>query len=576
MNPTPTERSWWRDAVVYQVYVRSFADSNGDGIGDIAGIRSRLDHLSSLGVDAIWLNPCYPSPQRDHGYDVADYFAIEPDYGTLADFDALVAAAAEHGIRIVMDLVPNHCSNEHAWFVAAVEGEPDGPERARFWVRDGLPDGSGDAHGAPPNNWRAAFGGPAWTRLSPTDPQWYLGTFSPHQPDINHTNADVQAMFVDVIEFWFERGVDGFRVDAIRPVGKHPDLPDQPPVPEGIRAVEITWLNPHIDFRPEGHDVWRYFRRTIDTYTADHPGRDLMMVAEAYLVGRPEVIAEFTRPDEFHQAFSFDLMLAAWSKESIENALADVFWLADRGVPPCWALNNHDIQRIVTRLGRADAHVADSLGGSSLLRSTAPVDEEVGRRRSRATIALAMALPGSIYLYQGEELGLPEVLDVPDDRREDPVFLMTGGAEQGRDGSRVPIPWTAEPSTSYGFSDPPGAGGDPDPPWLPQPDGWGDRSLAEQVGEEDSMVELYRTLIAARSVHAVQQPDTAELVDLGAALIAVRRGDLLAVMNVSGEPVALDLDRGELGGARPVLASEPADMHTPGVIPPDSTIWLVS
>jgi len=576
MNSPSPSRRWWQDAVVYQVYVRSFADSDGDGVGDLDGIRSRLDDLVSLGVDALWLNPCYPSPQRDHGYDVADYFDIHHEYGTLETFDALVADAAERNIKIVMDLVPNHCSDDHPWFLDAVAAAPGSPERARFWIRDGIPDGAGDPHGAPPNNWRAGFGGGAWTRMSRDDRQWYLGTFTPHQPDLNHTNTDVQQMFAAVLAFWFDRGVDGFRVDAIQPVGKHPDLPDQPPVLPGTPELQITWENPHTIFRPEGHDVWRYFRRAVDAYMARHPGRDLMLVAEAYLVGRPKLLAEFARPDEFHQVFTFDLMLASWNTDGIEAALHDVLWLSEQGIDPCWTLNNHDIQRAATRLGRADAHLPGAVVANALVNSSAPVDAAIGRRRALALISLAMALPGSIYLYQGEELGLPEVLDLPDDRREDPVFLTTDGAEIGRDGCRVPLPWRSEPDASFGFSDTPADGGAPAEPWLPQPTGWGAFARSAQVGVEGSDLDVYQTMITARREHAVGQPLATDVEHLGPGLVAVRRGGLVVIANVSGEPVALDMGHPTLAGAGPVASSAPTEMHTPGVIPPDSTIWFAT
>ncbi len=576
MTSIRPRRHWWQDAVVYQVYVRSFADADGDGIGDLDGIRSHLDDLAALGVDALWLNPCYPSPQRDHGYDVADYFAIHPEYGTLDTFDALVADARARGIRIVMDLVPNHCSNDHAWFEEARRAGPRSRERGRFWVRDGRPDDAGDPHGAPPNNWRAAFGGPAWTRLSPDDPQWYLGTFTRYQPDLNHTSDDVQRMFVDVLSFWFDRGVDGFRVDAISPVGKHPDLPDQPPVPPGTREIRITWENPYTVFRPEGHDVWRYFRRAVDRYMDRHTDRDLVLVAEAYLVGKPEVLAEFAHADEFHQVFTFDLMLARWNPPSLERALHDMLWLSERGIDPCWALNNHDIQRMVTRLGRADAHIGSGILDNALDLSTAPVDLATGSRRARALVTFAMALPGSIYLYQGEELGLPEVLDLPDDRREDPVFILSDGAETGRDGCRVPIPWTADRRTSYGFSSPTAGGGDPAPPWLPQPDGWGDLARARQAGVAGSDLELYRTLIAARRRHARPQPVHTELLDLGPRLVVVRRGALVVVINPTAHPAPLDLDGPELAGSQRVLTSESVDDTPLDVVAGDTAAWFVA
>ncbi|MEP6296829.1 MAG: alpha-amylase family glycosyl hydrolase [Ilumatobacter sp.] len=571
---------WWQEAVVYQVYVRSFADSDGDGVGDLEGIRSRLDHIASLGVDAIWLNPCYPSPQRDHGYDVADYHAIHAEYGDLAAFDALLADARDRDIRILMDLVPNHCSNDHAWFVEALAAAPGSDARSRFYFRDGRPgDDGSDPHGNPPNNWMAAFGGSAWTRVGDDDPQWYLGTFTPHQPDFDHTNVDVQLMFHDVLTFWFDRGVEGFRVDAISPVGKDPALPDAPPVPPGTGMLQVTWENPYTVFRPEGHDVWRRFRTTIDDYMDRHPGRDLMMVAEAYMNGRPDLMAAFVNDEQFHQAFAFDLLLSPWVDTEIERAIRDTLSIMTIGSTPTWALNNHDVQRIVTRLGRANATDPNTISNNALEAADGAVDVTRGVRRPRAMITLAMALPGSLYLYMGEELGLPEVLDIPDDRRQDPVFLQTHGERIGRDGCRIPLPWTDDPSTNFGFS-----GGEDDidgdatpaDAWLPQPDGWGVHAVDELDGDDTSILELYRAVIAARDEFAEPEGMVAAVVDLGPGLVAVRRGDLVAVTNTTSEPIALDMDDDLVEIATPVFASEPAEMHTPGVVPPDSTIWLVS
>jgi alpha-glucosidase len=567
------ERHWWQDALVYQVYVRSFADSTGNGVGDIQGVRSRLDHLASLGIDAIWLNPCYPSPQHDHGYDVADYFGIHDEYGTLADFDALLADAEQHDIKILMDLVPSHCSNAHKWFQAALLAAPDSAERARFYFRDGTGDGD-----EPPNNWRAAFGGSAWTRVNDHDDdgQWYLGTFTPHQPDFDHTHPDVKQHFVDIFEFWFDRGVAGFRVDAVAPTGKHPDLPDQPPVGDDVGVLDITWVNPYTVFRPEGHDVWREFRSTLEGYECRHPGRDLMMVAEAYAVRRPELIKEFTQPNQFHQMFSFDLMLSPWEKGSIELALRDPFEILDStGVAPAWTLNNHDIQRIVTRLGKADAHLPESWTNNNLALSDATIDLDLGARRSRAMTALIFALPGSLYLYQGEEFGLPEVLDIPIDRRQDPIVQLTDGAEIGRDGCRIPLPWNTDVSTSFGFSML-AADGSVGAPWLPQPDGWDRYALTTAEDDETSMLALYRTASQARADFANAQPLRAEVLDFGGELVGVRRGDLVVVVNATMQPVAVDLEHPELLVAGPVFSSEPNEMHTPGVIPANATVWFIS
>jgi alpha-glucosidase len=527
---------WWRRAVVYQAYIRSFADSNGDGIGDLGGIRARLDHLVGLGVDAVWLNPCYPSPQVDHGYDISDYFDIHHEYGDLRAFDELVEDARRAGIRVLMDLVPNHCSDQHPRFQAALAAPPGSAERAMFWFRDGR-SGDGDPHGAPPNNWQSAFGGPAWTRADDDDPQWYLGTFTPQQPDFDHRSPDVQAMFDAILRFWFDRGVDGFRVDAISPVGKHPDLPDQPPVPEDTDVLQITWLNEFTVFRPEGHDVWRRLRSVVDDYERQHPERTLMMVAEAYMARRPDLVEAFTQPDQFHQVFAFDVMLAPWDAGEIELAISDTMRVLDRGVSPCWTLNNHDIQRIVTRLGRADAADPSSWTGNNLLQSDADIDEDLGRRRALALFALVMALPGSLYLYQGEELGLPEVLDLPPSARRDPVFFRTGGARLGRDGCRIPLPWTDDPLTSFGFSE----ARPHRRPWLPQPDDWGRLSATTQSGAPTSTLEMYRRLLAVRRHHLADQPDAVAILDAPAGMVVIRRGSVVVAMNTTHHPVAIDV-----------------------------------
>ena len=570
-------RLWWQDALVYQVYVRSYADANADGVGDLDGITSRLDHIASLGVDAIWLNPCYPSPQHDHGYDVADYTGIHSEYGDLDAFDRLLAGAHERGLKLLMDLVPNHCSNEHAMFLEALAAEPGSDTRARFWFRDGQPTDT-DPHGAPPNNWAAAFGGSAWHRASPTDPQWYLATFSPYQPDFDHRHPDVMQMFRDSMNFWFDRGVDGFRVDAIVPVGKDPNLPDQPPPPPGTGMLQLAWENPFNNFRPEGNLIWQQFRAIVDDYQASHPGRDLMLVAEAYMNGKPELMRRYVNAGEFHAAFAFDLLLSPWVKSEIETALRDSFDILETGSTPTYALNNHDVQRIVSRYANANADQVKS-EGENMLDSWTDSGEgtvEIGLRRARAMVSFVMALPGSLYLYAGEELGLPEVFDIPADRREDPVFLQTDGQRIGRDGCRIPLPWDDDPSTAYGFSTLPDGVDHAPEPWLPQPGWWGSLAMTEQDGDDTSTLELYRAAAIARRDHAVTQTMAASVLDLGPGLIAVSRGDLVAIMNITREPITLDLDHPMLSITQPVFSSEPAEMHTPGVIPPDSTIWFTS
>ncbi len=546
---------WWERAVVYQIYVRSFADSDGDGIGDLEGLRRRLGHIASLGADAIWLCPVYPSPQRDHGYDVADYVAVDAVYGDLAMFDRLVADAAGHGLRVMLDMVPNHCSDEHPWFRAALASAPDSDERARFWFRDGR-DG-----GEPPNNWPAVFGGSVWTAVGGDDPQWYLGTFTPYQPDFDHVHPAVDAMFAEALRFWCERGVDGFRVDAVWPVGKDPALPDCAPLAPGE-------FNPATRFRAEGHEVWRRWRRVLDAYMVDHPDRDVMMIAEAYAPRRPDITAQYTRPDEFQQCFAFDLLLTPWHAASMRRAIGEAFLhVRAQGSWPTLTLNNHDTQRIVTRLGHDDADRADAWTGDNLLTPHGPVDLALGTRRARAAAGLLLAMPGAVYLYQGEELGLPEWLDMPDEARQDPVFAHTGGAKLGRDGCRVPLPWSTAPHGGHGFSP---VGEDVVAPWLPQPSDWGRYAAERQDGDESSMLELYRRLVRARRAHLAA--DEAELVADHDDVVAMRRGPVLVVCNAGRRPVDVAIAT----GATPILTTDPAGLvtTTTTTVPPDTTVWF--
>jgi alpha-glucosidase len=560
------EREWWRDAVVYQLYVRSFGDANGDGAGDLQGVIERLDHLGDLGVDAVWLTPCYPSPQHDHGYDVADYFDIEPMYGTLDTFDQLVAAAHGRGIRVLMDVVPNHCSDQHRWFQAALHAAPGSRERSRFWFRDGR----GDTGELPPNNWRAVFGGPAWSRVVEPDGtpgQWYLHTFTPWQPDFNWHDDDVVEHFERVLTFWFDRGVDGFRVDAVTVVGKHPDLPDAPPPGDDVAETDVWAHNPYTVFWPSAHDIWRAWRLLVDEYERTHPGRQLLTVSEAYTARRPDLLLTYAQPDQFHQSFAFDLMLSPWVASMIRESIANVIdLLVPAGASLAWTLNNHDTQRAVTRYGRADATSPESWTGNNLVYTDAPVDLALGTRRARAMVLFTAALPGTLYLYQGEELGLPEVLDIPDARREDPIFLRTHGREIGRDGCRVPMPWTASPAHAYGFSS-----CDVEP-WLPQPDGWGSFAIGPEHDNATSMLHLYRRILEARRRLEPEAP--LEWIDLDHDdLVAFRRGDVIVALNVSAEPIALGAD---IVGRSDVLLTSWAGDAFADALPADAAIWLRS
>ncbi len=567
-NPTPSSAPittpWWHTAVVYQLYVRSFADSNGDGVGDLEGIRSRLDHLQQLGIDAVWLTPCFPSPQRDHGYDVADYFSIQPEYGTVEIMDRLVADARARGIKIMMDVVPNHCSSAHAWFQAALAAAPGSPERDRFYFRDG----TGDDGSEPPNNWRAWFGGSAWSRVVEADGsrgQWYLHLFTPYQPDFNWDNDDVAQQFDDMLTFWFDHGVEGFRVDAVAVVGKSPGLPDMPPAPPGVRVTDLALYNPHVLFRPEGHLPWKRWRRLTDAYTAAHPDRPVFFVAEAYSPGRPDRVLEYLHGDEFHQVFSFDLLLAQWTPEQFHKAIADsIDELAPHGVPLVWTLNNHDAQRSVTRYGRADATDPARFSGNNLINSDAAVDVAVGTRRARAATLVVLGLPGAAYLYQGEELGLPEYLDMAPEARQDPIFITTDGRELGRDGCRIPLPWRTAADGSFGFS----PAGTTAPPWLPQPSDLGTWSAESEETDPDSVLAFYRAAIARRR-EVFPTVGAFEFVDTPRGMVGFRHGDVTVLLNMTDSPLATP----PTVHGRLVISSQ-AGHDDATVVPPDTAVWL--
>jgi alpha-glucosidase len=410
---------WWRSAVIYQVYIRSFADGNGDGVGDIAGIRSRLPYLESLGIDAIWINPWYKSPMADHGYDVADYRAIDPLFGTLAEAEQLIKEAHEHGIRVIPDIVPNHTSDRHAWFQAALAAGPGSAERERYVFRPGRgPNGA-----EPPNDWVSCFGGPAWTRLA--DGEWYLHLFAPQQPDLNWEHPEVRAEFESILRFWFGRGVDGFRIDVAHGLVKDPELPDLPPreEPAGVlgplsrrentdQRIRQHLDHPHWD-RDEVHDIYRAWRKVADEF----PG-DRSFVAEAW-ADTPERLAAYVRRDGLHTAFNFDFLMASWDAKDLRAVIDDsLSMLGAVGAPATWVLSNHDVMRHPSRYGRKTVR---RWVANEPYRPEGPLDLERGRRRARAAALLMLALPGGAYIYQGEELGLPEVENLPEAVLQDPI-----------------------------------------------------------------------------------------------------------------------------------------------------------
>ncbi|MEU4776658.1 glycoside hydrolase family 13 protein [Micromonospora sp. NPDC023633] len=557
MNSNPTHQDtpagpatgWWTRATIYQVYPRSFADSDGDGIGDLPGITARLDHLVELGVDALWLSPFYPSPQADAGYDVADYRDVDPLFGTLADADRLIAEAHSRGLRVIVDLVPNHTSSAHRWFQAALPAAPGSPERARYVFRDGRgPDGA-----QPPNDWQSVFGGLAWTRVTEADGspgQWYLHLFDAGQPDVNWDNPEVREEFLGVLRFWLDRGVDGFRVDVAHGLIKQADLADWQEPQEILSGQEIDKPRPPMWDQEGVHDIYRDWRRLLDGY----PG-ERILVAEAW-VEPAERLARYVRPDEMHQAFNFEYLLAAWTAPAQYAVITRSLEATDAvGAPTTWVLSNHDVVRHASRLGLpVGAKRPNGIG----IGDPQP-DAALGLRRARAASLLMLALPGSAYLYQGEELGLPEHTTMPDEARQDPTWVRSGHTERGRDGCRVPIPWEAD-APSYGF-------GPTDASWLPQPSLWAEYALDRQRDTPGSTYELYRTALRLRREHRLGEGPL-EWLASGDEVLSFRNGALTVLTNFGDAAVPVPT------GTELVHASAPLDAD--GAVPTDVTVWVRS
>ncbi len=507
-------RPWWRDAVIYQVYPRSFADANGDGLGDLPGIISRLDYLAALGIDAIWVSPFYTSPQHDAGYDVADFRDVDPRFGNLADADALIAGAHARGLKVLFDIVPNHTSSEHRWWQEVLRNGPRSEAWDRYIIR-----ASDDG---PPNNWNSIFHGPAWTKLVTADGvdtgYWYLHLFDSTQPDVNWENDEVREEFADILRFWFDRGVDGFRIDVAHGMVKDPALPNVDYAK--MRQAELLGSSPEAPYWDQDgvHDVYREWRRIADSYD---PPR--IFCGETWAPS-PERLALYQRPDELHTSFNFDYLKAGWDRLAVQRSVANtLLHHAKVGAPPTWVLSNHDVVRHRTRLAPGfypqDRHCRP--------------DEMRGLARARALTLFTLALPGSTYLYQGEELGLVEVFDIPDAAREDPAWHRSQGEDLGRDGCRVPLPWSGD-APSYGFNSGTGS-------WLPQPSSWASLSAHAQDGLGDSTLEFYRAALALRRARALGEA-LLEWWDTDGDLLAFRRATdtpLMCVINFGDTPAIL-------------------------------------
>jgi alpha-glucosidase len=544
---------WWEDAVVYQVYPRSFADEDGDGVGDLPGLRSRLGYLADLGVDAVWLTPFYPSPLADGGYDVSDYRAVDPLLGTMADFDGLVKDAAAHQIRVIIDLVPNHCSSAHPLFQAALAAPPGSNERARFIFRDGRGPG-GDQ---PPNNWPSQFGGSAWTRVTEADGspgQWYLHLFDTSQPDWNWHHPDVPALFEDVIRFWLDRGVAGLRVDVAHGIFKDPALPDiTGPLP-------LNAPSPY-RHRPELQALYRSWRAILDSYPADGFPGARTAIGEVWY-DRPETLEPYLEPGGLPQVFNFQLILAAWRAGDFRGGI-DVALARHGGSRAPWVTGNHDVPRLASRYRLDEGFTPDMI---ARLIANGDRNAAAGFRRARAAALVLLALPGSAYLYQGEELGLPEVTDIPDDARQDPQFFRTHGTSPGRDGCRVPIPW-APAGTGFGFSRT-RDGASPAAPWLPQPPDWGSYSVESQLADERSFLHLYRAALRLRRGHPALGRGTLRWLspEDSAVLCFARDPGFILAVNFGPDPAPLPVHREIL------LASGSIPDST--VLPSDTAAWL--
>ncbi|MFG2646594.1 glycoside hydrolase family 13 protein [Streptomyces sp. NPDC048436] len=526
-------REWWRDAVIYQVYPRSFADGNGDGMGDLPGVTARLPYLKHLGVDAVWLSPFYASPQADAGYDVADYRAVDPMFGTLPDADDLVREAHALGLRVIVDVVPNHCSDQHEWFKQALREGAGSPLRDRFHFRPGKgADGS-----EPPNDWESIFGGPAWTRVA--DGEWYLHLFAPEQPDFNWDHPAVHDEFRSILRFWLDLGIDGFRIDVAHGLVKAAGLPDI----GHEEQVKLLGSQAVPYFDQDGvHEIYREWRKILEEYAGER-----IAVAEAW-TPTVERSALYLRPDELHQAFNFEYLTTPWDaaelRAVIERSLSA---MNSVDAPATWVLSNHDVVRHSTRF-------ADG-------------DEARGLRRARAATLLMLALPGSAYIYQGEELGLPEVTELPDEVRQDPAFFRSAGQDGTRDGCRVPLPWSGE-RAPFGFG--PAEGG---PSWLPQPASWKGLTVEAQEGDPHSTLEFYRGALAVRREHpALGAGRDVEWLPAPEGVLAFRRttprGSVVCTVNLTADAVTIPTP-GTVLLASAGLGESGAETS----LPADSTVW---
>jgi len=530
---------WWRSGVIYQIYPRSFADSNGDGMGDLVGITKHLGDIADLGVDAIWLSPFYSSPQKDAGYDVSDYRGVDPLFGSLADFDALVDRAHELNLRVMIDLVPNHTSDQHNWFQEALVSPVGSAARNYYHFKDGR----GESGELPPNNWQSMFGGPAWTRLE--DGQWYLHLFDSSQPDLNWENPAVHREFEAILRFWLDRGIDGFRVDQPHAMAKAPGLPDHPYVETAGAGFIEGQTDPPMWFQDSVHEIFRSWRKILESY----PG-DRAMCGEAYVLPLAKM-ALWVRPDEFHQTFNFRFLDAGWDRQALVSAINESFEAFDAvGAPSTWVLNNHDVIRHVSRFGGdfGRTTASDGIGPGAV-----QPDNALGLVKARAATLFMLGLPGASYLYQGEELGLPEHTTLAAKFRQDPTFFRTNGKRVGRDGARVPLPWL-KGGTTNGFTQAETA-------WLPQPESFAELSRDQQTAS-DSTLGMYKAALKLRSELRLGQGSFSWVEE--DTVLSYQNQNVVVVHNFGDSPAALP--DGEV-----LIASAPLGS---GKLPANVTAWL--
>ena len=551
VHPAASSTEWWRSAVIYQIYPRSFADGNGDGIGDLAGITSRLNAISALGVDAVWLSPFYRSPQKDAGYDVSDYCDVDPLFGTIEDFKILLDEAHRLNLRVLIDLVPNHSSSEHAWFKRALAAAPGSAERDYYHFKPGR----GTDGELPPNNWLSLFGGPAWTRTTNADGtagDWYLHLFDSSQPDLNWANPSVQQEFENILRFWLDLGVDGFRVDQPHAMAKAAGLPDHPDLARAGAGFIEGEASPPMWFQDEVHPIFRKWRKILDSY----PG-DRAMCGEAYVLPL-SFMALWVRPDEFHQTFNFRFLNSNWDAQSIFETVNESFTAFDSvGAPSTWVLNNHDVVRHASRFGGLTIKATDSDGIGP---NDPQPDRQLGLERARAAALFMLGLPGSAYLYQGEELGLPEHTTLAPEFRQDPTYARTQGKRVGRDGCRVTLPWEARVGAANGFNT-------TGKSWLPQPEIYAEYARNLQEGQANSTLSLYESALAMRKQLGLGEGSFEWVSDLATDQVLGYQNNQILVIHNFGDTAAR-LPAGE------VVLQSSANATQDGSLSPNQTVWL--